>query len=316
MNAPPLLSGLYVAPVTPVDAVGRVDGPRLRALIEFLLDGGVEGFCLGGATAEYPHFPVEERKRYLEEAADQIAGRAPYVVAVGGPTVRDVLHLGAHAIEHGARALLVPMPYFYRYGQEDLSAYVQYVTAHLDHPCILYNLAPFTNPLEVDTSIRLLREIPNLVGIKDSSGDREAVYSMADARGGASWSLLSGSDSLIVESLEAGWDGVVSGTACCCPELVALLFRRHRNGNTASARVAQQLVGELIDSILRLPIPWAIRVALEVRGLPTGPFPHPVAESRRIDELRTFYEDWFDEHLSPLRDELSETSSQREHPDE
>ncbi|MEX0599459.1 MAG: dihydrodipicolinate synthase family protein, partial [Rhodothermales bacterium] len=234
----PRISGLYTAPVTPVDDDGRVDAPRLRELIDFLLDGGTKGFCFGGGTSEYPYFELSERKRYLETASDHVGDRAPYVVSVGAPTVRGVIELGEHAIEHGAQALLIPMPYFYRYDQHDLVAYVRYVTAHLDHPCLLYNLARFTNPLEPQTALRLLREIPHLIGIKDSSLDKAAMQTYADAKPSDAWSLICGGDHLIFQALEAGWDGTISGTACACPELVAILVYRHRSGNTAGARVA------------------------------------------------------------------------------
>lgn len=313
MSEPTRIHGLYTAPVTPVGREGRVDVQRLCELVDFILEGGTRGFCFGGGTSEYPYFELDQRKLYVAEAAAHVGRRAPFVVAVGAPTARAVIELGEHAVDCGAQALLIPMPYFFKYDQADLEAYVRYVTAHLDHPCLLYNLARYTNPLDTATSIRLLRDIPNLVGIKDSSLDESAIRTLADARPEAAWSLICGGDHLIFDALESGWDGAISGVACCCPEVIAVTVHRQRSGNTAGGRVAQQLVNELVETVRALPGPWAVRVALEVRGLPTGPFPYPVAAERRLDELRAFYERWFDEHLAPLRDELTTITKQQSH---
>jgi 4-hydroxy-tetrahydrodipicolinate synthase len=209
------------------------------------------------------------------------------------------LELGEHALKEGSQALLLPMPYFFRYEQEDLEAYARHVVHTLDAPCLLYNLAAFTNPLQPETSLALLRTEPHFVGMKDSSGDRSALRSLADARQETPFSLMCGSDGLILDALDAGWDGTISGIASCCPEVLVALYRHHLAGRQEEARHCQQLLDALVDMIGRLPFPWSIRIAAEVRGIPTGPLPYPLSPHRQqqVAQLRREYEQWFDEHV-------------------
>ena len=303
-NSENRMSGLYAAPITPVDERGRPDEHGLARLLDFVLNGGVDGVCLGGATGEYPRFSLEHRKRTVAAGARFLAGRAPFVTAIGAPTLRGVVELGEHALEHGSRVLLLPMPFFYAYAQQDLAAYAREVAQTLGAPCLLYNLPAFTNPIEPETALELLRTEPHLVGLKDSSGDRAALARLAAGRDEAGdYALLCGSDGCLYDALEAGWDGAVSGIASCAPEVLALLYRNYRAGNKAEARRCQDLLNELVSLVGRLPFPWSIRVACAARGLPGGPLPWPLAPGRRAehDRLRAAYARWFDENM-PLRD--------------
>lgn len=298
----PRVQGVYAALITPVDERGRPAADELMRLLDFVVEQGVDGVCLGGGTAEYPHFSLNQRKTIVATAARHLDQRVPFVTAIGAPTVRDVLDLGTHALDHGSQALLLPMPFFYRYEQPDLAAYARAVAQMLAAPCLLYNLAAFTNPLQPATTIDLLRTEPHVVGLKDSSGNPEALIRLAAERGDAAWSLLCGSDGRALDALEAGWDGIISGIASCCPEVVVALYRSHRAGRAADARRCQELLDALAVSVERLPFPWSIRVAADVRGFASGPLPLPVAPERReeIARLRTFYEDWFARHLPEL----------------
>ncbi len=295
---PTPLHGLYAALITPVDAHGQPDEQGLCRLLDFVAQRGVDGFCLGGGTAEYPHFSLEQRKNLVAAAARHLKGRLPFVTAIGATTMRGVLELGAHALEQGSERLLLPMPFFYRYEQQDLAACATEVARTLQAPCLLYNLAAFTNnPLDPETTLRLLRSEPYLVGIKDSSGDAAALETLAAGRAGRpDLTLLCGSDGLFLDALEAGWDGAISGVASCAPEVLAQLYRSHRAGEKAQARLWQDKLNELIALIGRLPFPWSIRVACEVRGLPNGPLPWPLSAERQaeISRLRRRYEQWFE----------------------
>ena len=296
------LSGMYAALITPVTDSGRPDPTLLTHLIDFTVNRGVNGLCLGGGTAEYPHFQVQDRKHLVEVAARHLNGRVPIITAIGAPTFRDVIDLGKHAIEMGSTALLLPMPFFYHYTQDDLAAYVREAARQLDAPCVLYNLSGFTNPLARETSISLLRSVPNLIGIKDSSGNRDALAFLHDARKDLSTSLICGSDGLLFEALEAGWDGGISGIASCCPEVLVSLYAHYRAGRIDKARDCQRRLDELVELVGRLPFPWSIRAAAEVRGLKNGPLPYPLSDSRRSEmrRLREEYEMWFDRNLPAL----------------
>jgi 4-hydroxy-tetrahydrodipicolinate synthase len=223
--------------------------------------------------------------------------------------LRDVVELGKHAFSRGSIALLLPMPFFFRYAQVDLAAYIRETVHTLEAPCLLYNLPSFTNPLEPETSISLLQSLQNLVGLKDSSGNRNALSMLEKARDDSPFTLMCGSDGVFFDAMEAGWDGGISGIASCCPEVLVALYDHHRAGRTYEARQCQELLDGLVEMVERLPFPWSIRIAAEARGFPNGPLPYPLSEQRRIQaaELRREYESWFDANLPRI---LSERISQ------
>ena len=303
------LSGVFAALITPVDQGGSPDASLLAQLIDFVVNAGVDGLCLGGGTAEYPHFSIGDRKQLVDDAARHLDGRLPFITAVGAPTSRNVIELGKHALSRGSLALLLPMPFFFRYTQDDIAAYVRETVLSLDAPCLLYNLPAFANPLEPEMSISLLRSLHNVIGLKDSSGDRGALSTLIGARDRSPFTLMCGSDGVFFEAMEAGWDGSISGIASCCPEVLRALYDHHRAGRRSEARLCQDLLDELVEMVGRLPFPWSIRIAAEARGFPNGPLPYPLSEQRQIQvaELRREYEAWFDLNLPRI---LSESSNQ------
>lgn len=295
------MTGLFAALITPVDERGHPQTNDIRRLIDFVMERGVDGVCLGGGTAEYPHFSLEQRKLIIEIAARHLNGAAPFIAAIGAPTIRGVLDLGRHALDNGSSRLLLPMPYFFRYAQTDLAAFAREVAQTLDAPCLLYNLAAFTNPLLPETTLELLHDEPNVVGLKDSSGDRDALRRLAEERTPAD-TLLCGSDGVLLEALELGWDGAVSGIASCAPEILTSVYRSYRSGDAEEAARSMGLLRELVELVGRLPFPWSIRIACEARGLPNGPLPWPLSPEREAEarRLREEYGRWFKMHLPQI----------------
>lgn len=287
--------GAYAALVTPVGRIaGEPDLEVLDSIIDLVLAGGMNGICIGGATSEYPHWTVPTRKRLLSEAAHHAGGRCVLLAAVGGPTLADVWALGDHALQSGYHALLLPMPYFYRYDQADLAEFCRAACDRLAAPLYLYNLPAMANGLAAETIQSLLAEMDGLAGIKDSSGDPRMLRQLAANRGRPECRLLVGADELILEGLQLGWNGLISGVASCCPELPAGLMRAWRHSDPAEAGRLQGLLTELCERLDQLPFPWGIRTCLEHRGYPTGARPWPVSEQRRTRdrELRDWLERW------------------------
>jgi 4-hydroxy-tetrahydrodipicolinate synthase len=288
------LSGLFAALTTPRTDWGALDVDTFERHVDLLVDAGVDGLCLGGATSEYPHVAIEERQHMIRLAARRLSGGQGLVVAVGAPSAAQILDLAACAFEYGSRAVLLPMPFFFRYQQQDLYAYAASLARRMNGPCLLYDLPDFTNPLAPETVIDLLTAESALVGIKDSSGKRAHVTCYAEARGDADWALLVGDDSRLKEGLAAGWDGGISGVASCCPELLVALARAHRTGGAGDLARCQALLEEFIAQIGLLPVPWGVRIALDVRGLGTGALPWPLSTERtaQIARFRAWVPDW------------------------
>jgi dihydrodipicolinate synthase/N-acetylneuraminate lyase len=213
--------------------------------------------------------------------------------------MRHVVELGRTAMDAGSRALLLPMPMFFRYEQQDLEAYAALVSGTLRAPCLLYNLPGFTNGLAPETVLRLLRSEEFIVGIKDSSGEAAHLAAFARARADADpWTLLVGDDRMLFAGLEAGWDGGISGVAGFCPELLVALHRSFVSGRTEEAARLQDLLNELIAQLEPFPTPWGIRIGLAARGFPTGPLPLPVTPVRQKQIVE--FTGWFQRWLTQL----------------
>jgi 4-hydroxy-tetrahydrodipicolinate synthase len=290
----PLVSGLFAAVATPIHSDGRVDFRTLDRLIDFLVEAGVSGICIAGATGEYPHFETADRTAVIRRAADRLPRDRALLVGIGAPSMRYAIELGEAALEAGSRALLLPMPMFFRYEQEDLQAFAAHVSRTLRAPCLLYNLPEFTNGLAPATVLALLGREEFIVGIKDSSGRADHLGAFARARDGESWSLLVGDDRLLLDGLDAGWNGGISGVAGFCPELVVGLYRSFAEKRRGEAARLQGLLDELIARLAPFPAPWGIRAGLDARGIGTGPLPLPLTPARRrqIDELRAWLPEW------------------------
>ncbi len=275
-----IVSGIFAAVATPVDAAGRPNLPAFDRLVDFLFDAGLDGICVGGATGEFPHFESLERQMLVRRAASRLPAGKVLLAGIGGAPVQKVLDLGGAALDSGARALLVPMPFFYRYEQHDLAEFVRCVGTVLGGPCLLYDLPVFTNPIATETAIELMRAEPSIVGIKDSSGQESRLTEFAAARGSAEWSLIVGDDALLQRGIDAGWNGGISGLASFCPELMVSLYRSTKEGRRDDAARWQALVMELADQVGAMPVPWGIRLGLAARGLDTGDLPFPLSDLR------------------------------------
>jgi 4-hydroxy-tetrahydrodipicolinate synthase len=293
------MRGLFAAVATPVRPDGSVDEAAFDRVLEFLIAAGVDGVCLGGATSEYPHVDAAARAALIRRASARLPADRALLVGIGAPTVRQTLELGRAAVEAGSAAVLLPMPLFFRYAQDDLREYCAHVSRTLAAPCLLYDLPDFTNPLEPATTLALLREEPFIVGLKDSSGCADRIEGFASARGDRPWTFFVGDDRLLLDGVRAGWNGGISGVAGFCPELLVSLYRSAAAGQTAEAERCQRMLDALIEQMAVFPAPWGVRIGLAARGIDTGPLPLPLTERRR-DQVAAFerwFPSWLNQHV-------------------
>ena len=297
------LPSVLAAVCTPIDDNGRPDFAAFDQVIDFVLDRGIEGIVVSGATGEYPHFDMRDRASLAVRAVQRVAGRGKVVVCTGTSSIFSTLQLTREVANSGCDGLLLPMPHYFRYTQEDLAAFCEAVCASVSLPCLLYNLPVFTNPIEVPTAIRLFETIPNLVGMKDSSGQVENLVPLAAGRKKSEYSLFVGDDKLLLRALQAGWDGVVSGMACFVPELILALQQSYRDGDGKKASSLQAMLAELIQKVVAgLPTPWGVRLGMAMRGVRNGPMHLPLSQVRQqqVEAARAQFSDWASAHSLKL----------------
>jgi 4-hydroxy-tetrahydrodipicolinate synthase len=296
--------GVFAALVTPIDPQGRPDEEAFVRVIEFVVERGIDGVVIGGGTAEYPHFTIEERSALISQAVRRTRGERPVIASIGTSSIHSTVQLARCAADSGADVLLIPMPHFFRYEQEDLISFCDAVCGAVSLPCWLYNLPSFTAGVTVESAIRLLHGVPNLVGMKDSSGDRSYLQPLAEARAHGEYAVFVGDDSLLFDALHAGWNGVVSGIACFAPELIRAVYDSYKSGDVARSRRCQDLLDEVIERIVELPIPWGVRVGLAARGVANGPMHVPPSPRRakQTEELGKWLAAWTEKRGMDLQD--------------
>jgi len=204
--------------------------------------------------------------------------------SIGAAGLAGCLELGRVAMDGGVRALLLPMPYFFPYSQEDLYAFCAAVAAKLDAPILLYNLPRFTTKIALETVQSLIDSTPNIIGIKDSSG---SLALLGGLNSGAC--RIVGDDSALVAALDAGvCDAVVSGVAGVLPELTTLLF--HQRNSTMYPQAVEFLT-ELIGHLSAFPVPWGLKLIAECRGITAAWFSQPLSPARtaQAKEFRVWF---------------------------
>ena len=287
------IRGPLAALLTPRSPTGEVDLDALARTIELVLDKGGTGLVTTGGTGEYFDLSLEQRKAVLERAAAVNAKRGVLVASTGAARLEDVSDLARHALSAGADVILLPAPHFYRYQQTDLEAFYRAAAREIDGPVLIYNLAGFVSPLEADTIVRLIEKVPNLIGVKDSSGSLESLEKLSEADF-QSCRIL-GNDNVLVEALRRNLiDAVISGPTSVVPEAAVGLF----DADSAADRERFDRLAALFEEALarfeRLPYPWALKSVAEARGLFPAHLPFPPGSDRKaqMQDLAAWFEGW------------------------
>lgn len=265
------LEGVVVAHLTPFNHSGGVDYELLKTYVGFLIAKGVDGLFVCGTTAEAQLLTLEERKRILETILAVAEGKMTIVAHCGTMNLPDTCELLRHARSCGADGGGIVTPFYYRYSQEELYEYYATLAREFsDFPLYLYNIPGLAgNELSVSTVSRLQATFPNIVGLKDSSGNFTTIsgYLLALPK---TFRLIVGYDRAILPALVLGGAGTVTGPGGVVPEPFVNLWRAWRKGNLQEAARFQEEV-TTISMILRegghLP---TLKMGLALRGFGNG----------------------------------------------
>jgi 4-hydroxy-tetrahydrodipicolinate synthase len=285
------LAGVFAALPTPFGPEGDPLWEALDALVDFSLAHGMKGLCLGGGTGEYAACSVAHRVEMFARVAGRVNGKAHLICAVGGEHAGQVRQLAVAAARSGAIALLFPPPMFLPFAQDDLVDFMAQVSSDLPLPVLLYNIPQCTRDLGMANILSLIAKVSNIIGVKDSSGNIANLAAIGQVNAHTPLAFLVGNDELLLEALEHGARGVISGTAGACPELVLPVYEAWRAGRADQARALRARLSDFIFHTRALPSPWAVKLALQVRGLEMGPMAWPMGPSLR-QEAQAF-QDWF-----------------------
>ncbi|MEP6684132.1 MAG: 4-hydroxy-tetrahydrodipicolinate synthase [Parafilimonas sp.] len=212
------LRGTGVAIVTPFKKNGDIDFDALHKMIDFVIEGNVQHIVTLGTTGEAPTLSTPEKKDVIKYTYDVVKNRVPVVVGIGGNNTRELIHeLETFPLDE-ATAVLSTSPYYNKPSQEGLFQHYKALANASSKPILLYNVPGRTSKnIEADTTLRLAKEVENIAGIKEASGDMaQCMKILRDAP--KDFLIVSGDDALALPQIACGMQGVISVAANAFPQ--------------------------------------------------------------------------------------------------
>ena len=242
------LKGVVPPIGTPLTHGDRVDEPGLRRLTRYLLDAGVDGILANGTMGGFAFLSDEEQLRAISIVVDEVNGVIPVMGGLGETSTSRAIPKAKKIAFTGVTFLTVLSPFYFMASQEHLVAYFSEIAAAVDLPIFLYDNPVLTKShVRPETVAELRQRIPGITGIKESNEDCRNLQRLLDLmRDDPQFSVLTGSEFLIVLGLQMGCDGFVGGLHNLCPHIAVALYEAFCSGDLEAARQRQR---ELIETI-------------------------------------------------------------------
>lgn len=243
------LKGIIPPMVTPLLEDGTLDLPGLEKLVEYILAGGVHGLFLLGTTGEGTSLSHKLRKQLVSETCALVKKRVPILVCITDTCSEEALELAHHSAKAGADALVVAPPYYLPISQIELQGYLEVLLPALPLPFLMYNMPSCT---KMDLSMETISVAKQLgaIGIKDSSGAMEYMHQLIEHFGNdPEFSIITGSEILLHETILNGGHGAVAGGANFFPRLFVDLYEASVDGDLAKIALLRETILQIDDTI-------------------------------------------------------------------
>ena len=271
--------GIIPPIITPFTEDGKFNEPVYRDMVDHLIRGGVHGVFPLGTTGEFYAVTEDEVRRILAVTKDAVAGRVPVYAGATHITTRGTVRLVEVAEEAGVDAVSVLTPMFISQSQKEIYAFYKTVAESTSLPIIIYNNRPKTNVTVAPETLAKLSEIPNIVGVKDSTGDfTNTEEYIRLTRGNDHFHVLLGRDTLIYAGLCYGAAGAIASCANVAPRIAADIYDKFIAGDLAGALEAQFTLAPLRIACNMGTFPEVIKEGLMMQGFPVGKCLDPIAE--------------------------------------
>jgi len=249
-SLPRPLCGIVPPMVTPLKDRDTLDLKGLERLVEHILAGGVHGLFILGTTGEGPSLSYRLRCELIERVCGQVDGRVPVLVGVTDTAFVESVNLAGIAADEGAAAVVLAAPYYFPAGQAELLEYLEHIVAELPLPVFLYNMPSHTKiKFELGT-LRQALTLPNVMGLKDSSGDLEYFRQAADViRAFPGAALLMGPERLLADAIALGGHGGVCGGANLLPRMFVDWYKAAERGEALRTAELGRQVQRLGDTL-------------------------------------------------------------------
>ncbi len=267
MNTHRVFRGTAVALVTPFNEDGSIDEESLRSLIEFQIAQGTDVVIPCGTTGESATLSHAEDHEVMDITVEYVDGRVPVIAGAGSNSTREAISLTQHARAIGSKAVLSVAPYYNKPTQEGFYQHFRTISEAVNIPIIMYNVPGRTGSnMNAETTLRLAEQVPNIVGIKEASGNLAQIMEILRNRP-ENFAVYSGDDALTLAVLALGGDGVISVIANEAPRMMSQMVNACLDNDLETARNLHYRLLPLmnINFVESNPIP--VKAALAMMGI-------------------------------------------------
>ena len=273
-----IFKGAGVAIITPMKENGEVDYDRFRDLIEFQIANGTDAIIVCGNTGEASTLTHEEHLDTIKFCVEVTAGRIPVVAGTGSNCTETAIYLSTEAEKYGADGLLLVSPYYNKATQNGLYAHFKRIAESVKIPVILYNVPSRTGcNILPETVVRLCKEVENIVGVKEASGNISQIAHLAAIADGQV-DIYSGNDDQIVPLLALGGIGVISVLSNVAPRQTHEICQKFFDGDVEGSRKLQLEAMELCHALFCEVNPIPVKKAVNLMGMCGGTLRMPLSE--------------------------------------
>ena len=259
-----VFTGAATAIITPLNEQG-IDYKAFGRLIEWQIEQGIDAIVSVGTTGEGSTLTDEEHKQAIKFTVEKVAGRVPVIAGTGSNDIAYAIDLTKYACEVGADAMLLVTPYYNKATQKGLIASFTAVADASTKPCILYNVPSRTGCNLLPESVAVLAKHPNIVAIKEASGNISQIAKLASLCGNEI-DIYSGNDDQIIPVLSLGGKGVISVLSNIMPNATSMMVKDYLNGNTEKALKSQLELLPLINQLFVEVNPIPVKAACAKMG--------------------------------------------------
>ena len=273
-----VFKGAAVAIITPMLANGEVNYPKLGEIIEFQIANKTDAIVICGTTGEASTLSHEEHLEVIDYCVKKVAKRIPVIAGTGSNCTETAIYLSQEAEKSGADALLVVTPYYNKATQKGLIAHYTAVAESVELPIIMYNVPGRTGcNILPETAATLVKNVKNIVGIKEASGNISQVAKLMSICGDEI-ELYSGNDDQIVPILSLGGLGVISVLSNVAPKETHDIVEMYLDGDVRGSMELQLKVVTLVDQLFCEVNPIPVKAAMDLMGFEVGPLRMPLTE--------------------------------------
>lgn len=273
-----IFTGAGVAIVTPFNEDESINYDKLDQLIDYHCNNGTDSIIICGTTGESATMSEKEHMECVKFAIERTKGRLPIIAGTGSNCTRTAIDMSKEAASYGADGLLVVTPYYNKATQEGLVGHYTAVAKEAKAPIIMYSVASRTGcNIEPATAARLIKEVDNIVGIKEASGNISQVAKIMHLTDGKT-DLYSGNDDQIVPILSIGGKGVISVLSNVAPQETHDICAKFFEGDVKGSLELQLKAIPLIEQLFCEVNPIPVKKAMKLMGMDCGPLRMPLTE--------------------------------------